>query len=157
MWSTISTLGTNVYALIFVLIVIGIGVLLIKKGVLHIQTKHVKIGQEQEKERDVIRRQTTFIHSQIDAVAAIINKLHPEFDDYRTMYICKCAEIELIRRIHYNHIKDSDGYKDDVFVALLALVQKKADADWFYSKDFEGFLKEFVDKIVKKLVEIRNF
>ena len=157
MWSAISTLGTNIYVLIFVLIVIVIGVILIKKGVLNIQTKHVKIGQEHEKERDVIRRQTTFVHSQIDAVAAIINKLHPEFDDYRTMYICKCAEIELIRRIHYNHIQDNDGYKDDVFTALLALVQKKADADWFYSRDFEGFLKEFVDKIVKKLVEIRNF
>lgn len=155
-WLTNIINGSNgLFVLLFTIIIFFIGIILVKKGILSFQGKGVSLGI-QNKERVILQRQTTYIHTQVDAIANKLNKQHPTFDKYRTFYICKCIEIEMIRSIHYNHIEDSDGYIDDRFVQLLAIIQKKAEDDFFFTKEFEMFLRDIIQGWVRQLVRIRQ-
>lgn len=135
--------------------IILLGVILVQKGILSFQGKGVTLGV-QDRERIILQRQTTYIHTQIDAIANKLNKAHPNFDKYRTYWICKCVEIEMIRSIHYNHIEETDGYIQDRITQVLAIVQKKAEEDFFFSKEFEDFIRDIIQTWVRALVVIRR-
>lgn len=154
--SNILTSANGVVILVIVLLFASFLMFLAKKGIISFEGKGLKIGDIQYNERIVLQRQTTFVHAQLDAIANRLNIEHPEYDKYKTRWICKCAELEWIRAIQYNNITDTDGYKDDRLTALLALVQKKVDNEYFFGKEFEQFLRNHVDVVVRKLVQIRK-
>lgn len=153
--ATILTSPYTIPVLCFLAFVILLGVILVKSGILSFRGKGLVIGVE-SKERSILQRQTTYVHTQIDAIASRILHDHPEFDKYHTYWVCKCVEIEWIRAIHYNSIHNTDGYIDDRLTQIRAIVQKKSENDFFFSKEFDEFLKEHVKETVIKLENIRR-
>ena len=148
----IQSLFSNPY---LYLATIGIFVLLIFTGKLKLNIKGVKIGSD-EKERLVIGRQTRYVENELAAVASTILKEHPDFDQWRTKYVCEKVLDEYVRAIYMNHITDSDGYIDDRYETILAIVQKRVEKDYFWSDEFKKFLRENTEKMVKKLYKIRK-
>lgn len=151
----ISALNNNTFALIVVLLFVVSIWYGTKRGVISFKGKGLEFGI-QDRERRILQRQTTYVHAQMDSIANLLNKQHPDFEKYHTFWVCKCVEIEWIRSIHYNHIEDTDGYREDRYEAIKAIVQKKAEKDYFFSPEFEDFLKQHVDTTVKKLTRIRK-
>lgn len=148
----IQSLFSNPY---LYLATISIFVLLIFTGKLRLNIKGVKIGSD-EKERLVIGRQTRYVENELAAIASTILKEHPDFNPWRTKYICEKVLDEYIRAIYMNHITDSDGYIDDRYETNLAIVQKRVEKDYFWSDEFKKFLRENTEKMVKKLYKIRK-
>lgn len=148
----IQSLFSNPY---LYLATIGIFVLLIFTGKLKLNIKGVKIGTD-EKERLVIGRQTRYVENELAAIASTILKEHPDFDPWRTKYVCEKVLDEYVRAIYINHITDSDGYIDDRYETNLAIVQKRVEKDYFWSDEFKKFLRENTEKMVKKLYKIRK-
>lgn len=148
----IQSLFSNPY---LYLATIGIFVLLIFTGKLKLNIKGVKIGTD-EKERLVIGRQTRYVENELAAIASTILKEHPDFDSWRTKYVCEKVLDEYVRAIYMNHITDSDGYIDDRYETNLAIVQKRVEKDYFWSDEFKKFLRENTEKMVKKLYKIRK-
>lgn len=148
----IQSLFSNPY---LYLATIGIFVLLIFTGKLKLNIKGVKIGTD-EKERLVIGRQTRYVENELAAIASTILKEHPDFDPWRTKYVCEKVLDEYVRAIYMNHITDSDGYIDDRYETNLAIVQKRVEKDYFWSDEFKKFLRENTEKMVKKLYKIRK-
>lgn len=153
--ATILTSGNALVILCFLTLFVVIGVVLLKKGILSFSSKNLQLGI-QNKERQVLQRQTTYVHTQIDAIANRLIIEHPEFDKYHTNWICKCVEIEWIRAIHYNHIESTKSYIDDRFIQVRAIVQKKATNQYFFSKEFEDFLRQHIEATVEYLTKVRN-
>ena len=87
----------------------------------------------------------------------ILLKQHPDFEEYKTKWICKCVELEWVRAIQYNHIENTEEYIDDRFETILAIIRKKVDNDYFFTEDFEQFLLQHCRQVIKKFVEIRNW
>lgn len=148
----IQSLFSNPY---LYLATIGIFVLLIFTGKLKLNIKGVKIGTD-EKERLVIGRQTRYVENELAAIASTLLKEHPDFDPWRTKYVCEKVLDEYIRAIYMNHITDSDGYIDDRYETNLAIVQKRVEKNYFWSDEFKKFLRENTEKMVKKLYKIRK-
>lgn len=148
----IQSLFSNPY---LYLATIGIFVLLIFTGKLKLNIKGVKIGTD-EKERLVIGRQTRYVENELAAIASTILKEHPDFDSWRTKYVCEKVLDEYVRAIYMNHITDSDGYIDDRYETNLAIVQKRVEKDYFWSDEFKKFLRENTEKMIKKLYKIRK-
>lgn len=148
----IQSLFSNPY---LYLATIGIFVLLIFTGKLKLNIKGVKIGTD-EKERLVIGRQTRYVENELAAIASTILKKHPDFNPWRTKYVCEKVLDEYVRAIYMNHITDSDGYIDDRYETNLAIVQKRVEKDYFWSDEFKKFLRENTEKMVKKLYKIRK-
>lgn len=128
---------------------------MIFKGKISFKGHGLKIGAD-ETERTILRRQTNYIEHEMDSMASTLLKQHPDFDTWRTKYIVEKVYDEYIRAIHWNHINDSDSYVDDIYGTVLAIIRKRAEKDWFWSTDFENFLKEHTSKMITKLVKIRK-
>lgn len=150
-----NSINHNGFAVGIIVFIIIAGIYLLKRGYLSINKGSIKLGAG-DLERRIIQRQTTFVHGQIDSIGNKLCLDHSDFDRYKTLWICKCVEIEWIRSIHYNHVEDSDGYKDDRFIAIRDIVQKKASNPYFFSTGFEDIIKKHVDEVVKQLVKIRR-
>lgn len=148
----IQSLFSNPY---LYLITLGILVVLVITGKLRINVKGIKIGTD-EKERLIIGRQTRYVDNELAALASTLLKEHPEFDPWRTKYVCEKVLDEYVRAIYMNHITDTEGYIDDRYETNLAIVQKRVERDYFWSDEFKKFLRDNTEKMVKKLYKIRK-
>lgn len=129
--------------------------MLIFTGKLKLSFRGLKIGTD-EKERLIIGRQTRYVENELAAIASTLLREHPDFDPWRTKYICEKALDEYVRAIYMNHITDTEGYIDDRYETILAIVQQMAEKDFFWSEEFKKFLKDNTEKMVKKLYKIRK-
>lgn len=134
---------------------IGVLVVLIFSGKLKLNIKGIKIGTD-EKERLIIGRQTRYVDNELAAIASTLLKEHPDFDPWRTKYVCEKVLDEYVRAIYMNHITDTEGYIDDRYETNLAIVQKRVEKDFFWTEEFKKFLRENTEKMVKKLYKIRK-
>lgn len=134
---------------------LAIVLLLIFTGKLKLSFRGLKIGTD-EKERLIIGRQTRYVENELAALASTLLREHPDFDPWRTKYICEKALDEFVRAIYMNHITDTEGYVDDRYETMLTIVQQLAEKDYFWSEEFKKFLKDNTERMVKKLYKIRK-
>lgn len=129
--------------------------MLIFTGKLKLSFRGLKIGTD-EKERLIIGRQTRYVENELAALASTLLREHPDFDPWRTKYICEKVLDEFVRAIYMNHITDTEGYIDDRYETMLTIVQQLAEKDYFWSEEFKKFLKDNTERMVKKLYKIRK-
>lgn len=134
---------------------LAIVLLLIFTGKLKLSFRGLKIGTD-EKERLIIGRQTRYVENELAALASTLLREHPDFDPWRTKYICEKALDEFVRAIYMNHITDTEGYIDDRYETMLTIIQQLAEKDYFWSEEFKKFLKDNTERMVKKLYKIRK-
>lgn len=129
--------------------------MLIFTGKLKLSFRGLKIGTD-EKERLIIGRQTRYVENELAALASTLLREHPDFDPWRTKYICEKVLDEFVRAIYMNHITDTEGYIDDRYETMLTIVQQLAEKDYFWNEEFKKFLKDNTERMVKKLYKIRK-
>lgn len=157
MWDFIKAVSTSVYiipVLIFTLIVLCTVILLIKKGLISINTKAVKVGTS-ESERAIIRQQIEWVHLHCDSLEKSLP--HPQnYDIWRGKYILERMYDEIVDWITFNHICTSEGYISIKQERIWATIQSLVRKEEFSSPEFKEFIYNDTEYIIRRLVHIRQ-
>lgn len=131
-------------------------IFLIKKGLLQIDTGPVKLGRTRANERHILAQQISFINLHMDALSMEFIRKLPEVQPYHTKYVLNKIGDEFVRRVSVNHISLDQVYLDDVYMTVVDLTRKRANHEYFWSKEFEDLVRDQVKTIVEHLINIRN-
>lgn len=157
MWDFIKAVSTSVYiipVLIFTLIVLCTVILLIKKGLISINTKAVKVGTS-ESERAIIRQQIEWVHLHCDSLEKSLP--HPQnYDIWRGKYILERMYDEIVDWITFNHICTSEGYISIKQERIWATIQSLVRKEEFSTPEFKEFIYNDTEYIIRRLVHIRQ-
>ena len=157
MWDFIKAVSTSVYiipVLMFTLIVILIVILLIKKGLISVNTKAVRVGTS-ESERAIIRQQIEWVHLHCDSLEKSLP--HPQnYDIWRGKYILERMYDEIVDWITFNHICTSEGYISIKQERIWATIQSLVRKEEFSSPEFKEFIYKDTEYIIRRLVHIRQ-
>ena len=157
MWDFIKAVSTSVYiipVLIFTLIVLLIVILLIKKGLISVNTKAVKVGTS-ESERAIIRQQIEWVHLHCDSLEKSLP--HPQnYDIWRSKYILERMYDEIVDWITFNHICTSEGYISIKQERIWATIQSLVRKNEFSTPEFKEFIYKDTEYIIRRLVHIRQ-
>lgn len=157
MWDFIKAVSTSVYiipVLIFTLIVLCTVILLIKKGLISINTKAVKVGTS-ESERAIIRQQIEWVHLHCDSLEKSLP--HPQnYDIWRGKYILERMYDEIVDWITFNHICTSEGYISIKQERIWATIQSLVRKNEFSTPEFKEFIYNDTEYIIRRLVHIRQ-
>lgn len=147
---------TNGYGLLLVAVIAVVGIYLIKKGKLSINTKHVNLGVKEIREQEAYIRQMQweFITSYIDGTRAKLPEEVRNTD--KCKYILKCVCDIYESAVCINNIRKDQAYKDLKFDLLVSSVLKRTDKDWFKSEEFYALARSVNDRLIDKLVDIRS-
>lgn len=157
MWEMIGNVlnGQNALAILAsIVLILVIGIVLIKTGVLSINTKSVKIGIH-EKERTIIRQQIEWARLYCQGMEARIP--HPEgYDKWRSLYILEQVFDEIVTWITFNHISTKQDYFEIKCTKVINLVDSLTVSPVFQSNEFHELIKSEIENVIKKLVQIRE-
>lgn len=157
MWDFIKAVSTSVYiipVLIFTLIVLLTVILLIKKGLISVNTKAVRVGTS-ESERAIIRQQIEWVHLHCDSLEKSLP--HPQnYDIWRGKYILERMYDEIVDWITFNHICTSEGYISIKQERIWATIQSLVRKEEFSSPEFKEFIYNDTEYIIRRLVHIRQ-
>lgn len=130
-------------------------IILVKKGIISFKGKGLTVGNN-ETERNIIRNQIMFCKTEISDFYSKI----PNFDgrdNWRLMYIMeKCLDV-FIDAISLNHITTEPVYMELKCRAVWNEVLQNADNPNILTDDFKKVIYDETERIIKKLIEIRNF
>ena len=157
MWDFIKAVSTSVYiipVLIFTLIVLLIVILLVKKGLISVNTKAVRVGTS-ESERAIIRQQIEWVHLHCDSLEKSLP--HPQnYDIWRGKYILERMYDEIVDWSTFNHICTSEGYISIKQERIWATIQSLVRKEEFSSPEFKEFIYKDTEYIIRRLVHIRQ-
>ena len=157
MWDFIKAVSTSVYiipVLVFTLIVLLIVILLVKKGLISVNTKAVKVGTS-ESERAIIRQQIEWVHLHCDSLEKSLP--HPQnYDIWRGKYILERMYDEIVDWITFNHICTSEGYISIKQERIWATIQSLVRKEEFSTPEFKEFIYNDTEYIIRRLVHIRQ-
>ena len=157
MWDFIKAVSTSVYiipVLVFTLIVLLIVILLVKKGLISVNTKAVRVGTS-ESERAIIRQQIEWVHLHCDSLEKSLP--HPQnYDMWRGKYILERMYDEIVDWITFNHICISEGYISIKQERIWATIQSLVRKEEFSSPEFKEFIYKDTEYIIRRLVHIRQ-
>lgn len=171
MWEAIGniiTSGNGIAALAMLLVVVVLGVLLAKAGVLSVHTKAVSLGSR-ESERRVLQEQIKFAHGYCQSIESkIVVMLDGKmpYDGFLCGKILEVCYDEIIEWITFNHIENSGRYVKvkqknmcNVLYTQLALINDHSLFDTiaqFKTAEFKQRVYNWVEEIIQNLVEIRE-
>lgn len=145
----------SVKSFIFFFITLITLIVLVKKGVISFKGKGLTVGNN-ETERTIIRNQIMFCKTEI---SDFYNKI-PSFegrDEWRLRFIMeKCLDV-LVDAISLNHITLEPVYIELKCRAVWNEVLQNAEDPRILTDDFKKVIYDETEKIIKKLVEIREF
>lgn len=131
-------------------------IFLVKKGLLQIDTGPVKLGRTRSNERHILAQQISFINLHIDALSMEFIRKLPEVDKWHTKYVLNKIGDEFTRRASVNHISLDQVYLEDVYMTIIDMTRKRANHEYFWTKEFEDLVKEQCKIIIEHLIDIRN-
>jgi len=152
MWESISTMVTSkalIPVLVFILILVGILILTIKKGWLRIRTKKICIGSDLE--RNIILTQMSKIES---VVLAVYKKWGFANDNWKARYICSEIEDALYRAVAVNHLNTNRTYVSLKQELLWRIICQYIDNP---PEDLKEKVYTETEKLISDLVEIREY
>lgn len=160
MWEMIKDVlnGANaVFILGFILIIVVFSVVLIKKGYIRIQTKAVKIGDSSEQERMILQQQIDQARVYIMSLESKILLIKPASPhSYFTKYILEQVFDEVVQWITFNHITDSTAYIHVKQLKVSSLVYSLGPSEEFKTKEFKTRMDNWVEELIKMLLDIRK-
>lgn len=164
MWQTIGDVLTSTNALqtlIVLVVIILIVALLAKANVLNINTKHLHFGMSSsDEERTVIREQIDWVHTYLQGLESKIRSVASDhmlvYGGYFTKYILEVVFDEIVKWITFNNIEDTERYVTVKQEKICSLVYAQGVRDEYHSKEFARLICQWVEEIIKKLIEIRK-
>lgn len=154
--ANILTSANAIPVLIFALIVIGIGYILIKKGILSFTGKGLSIGKEsQEKERTILRDQFEYIKTVCDGEASKLVNAHTHLSIDKTKYIvAKVADVFELAVV-LNAMTTEDAYIKLKSTMVLNTILKRTTDPLFRTEEFKDYIDKFTKDMIKALIDIR--
>lgn len=152
MWESIRGMVTSkalVPVLVFVLILVGVAVLAVKKGWLRIKTSKVQVGSDNE--RNIIMTQMSKIES---VVLAVYKKWGFDNDNWKARYICSEIEDALYRAVAVNHLNTNRTYVSLKQELLWRIICQYVDNP---PDDLKEKVYAETEKLISDLVEIREY
>lgn len=135
---------------VFLLTVIFVMVLGIKKGWIKFRNKNISVGSDIE--RNIILTQMSKVES---TIADFYNKMSYKRDDYRKLYICSEVEDLLYRAVATNHINLSPIYVSLKQEAVWSVIVKYAENN--PTEELHTKVNEALKGLVQELVDIRAY
>lgn len=154
MWEAITNLinGSNgIAVLLFTLVVIGIAVILLKKGLISINTKSIKIGAS-ESTRHLLQSQIELVNARFAEAEA---NLPSHLDVYRTKFvICRAIDV-LERAVIFNNMSTDEVYITAKCSSVYATVLQLTDDEYFRTPEFRDFCYKLVADLIRDLVRMK--
>lgn len=148
----ITSLNSNKYALLSVILIILFIWYLIKKGLLSVKSHGVSIGTEAET-RALIRDMIEYAESACDAQ---YSKMRPYCDsDYHAKYLIACAKDVFQKAIIYNYITSNESYVKAKQALVLNAIQKRTTNNHFFGPEFKSCCNRFVEDIIRDLYRMK--
>lgn len=135
---------------------IGMLYALMKRGMIRINTGAVQIGRTRDNERAIIAAQISYATLHCDAIAQKMCTDLPHINSYHVKYVLEKIQNELVRRIATNHLTLDEVYQNDLYLTLLDVTRKRASDKFFYTDEFEQFVRKEVTEILTSLINIRK-
>lgn len=157
MWETIGNVFTSSNAwfiTIFLIFALVLFLLLVKKGVLRINTKSLQLGTT-EIERTIIRNQADLAYLYIMALEPKIDK-DKKFNFFITRYILEKVYDEVIEWITFNHITTAKEYVEIKQEKVIYLVNGIGVNPIVQTKEFHERMKEWTKELIERLVQVRE-
>lgn len=147
---------TNGYGLLLIVVIAAVGIYLIKKGKLSINTKHVNLGVKDIRSQEAQIRETQWDFVVTYCEGAMAHLPQEVRGTEKAKYIIsKVADI-YERALIVNHIRRDQAYKNLKMEMIISAVQKRTDMEYFKSDEFYAYAKSFNDRMIDKLVDIRE-
>ena len=153
MWSAISTLGTNIPALIFAGLFIILLIYAIKKGIISFKGHGLQVGNTADSEAKIRNMQLVYAKSLFESTA---NDMPQTCEFYHKMYVISQCLDEVERMIRENHISSDETYIETEFQIIYNIVLKYTTIDYFRADGFQAYLRNLITKLVKQLEAIRK-
>ena len=158
MWQAISEVlrsGNAIQVLIFLAVIIGVFVLLVKTGILAVKTKHLRIGQV-EREREIIRRQVETAHNFIMSIEGKIDTEANQCNKYFTKYILERVYDKVIEWVMFNNISNSPMYVQDKQETICNLIYTFPIGSTFKTPEFKKRMQNWTSELITRLVQTRE-
>lgn len=158
MWETIKdvlTSGNAWFILIFLVVVIVIGLILGRIGLIKVNTKHVQIGNEQT-QRELVRRQVETAYTFVMSLEGKIITEGSPYDRYLTKYILERVYDKVIEWIIFNHITTNQLYVQDKQDNIENLVYTMVVDDDFKTPEFKRRMDNWVRELIEQLVQVKE-
>lgn len=152
-WFTNIVNGQNfIPASIVLVVILCIGIVLVKKGILSFNGKGLSIGI-QEKERMIIQNQLEYTHTMIEGTIA---NLPEGLDKTHAKYIFGRVEYVLTSAIALNHMTTNPSYIRIKQELVYNTVLKRTTNPYFKTPEFKDYCFKFVENLIKQLITIRE-
>lgn len=125
-----------------------------KSGILRFNTEKISIGF-QDKERAIIRQQIEFAEN--TCMSFLQHHMSEGIDKYRLWFVNEKIYDEIIKWISFNHITTNETYieiKQNIILSIIATYTQK---DYFITDEFRAICNKEVNRIIHKLVDIRQY
>jgi len=139
---------------VLLLIIVYLAIKLGKAGLLHINTKHVHIGNKIS-DRELIRRQIEVAHEFIMSIEGKLVCDTNRYNGYFTKYILERVYDKVIEWIMFNHITMNQLYIQDKQDTILNLIYALPINDDFKTPEFKGRVENWVKELVERLVNVK--
>ena len=139
---------------LYIFTIIGLFILL-KTGLLQIDTGAIKLGKSRDLERRIIGSQIDFLTLHFSALSSKMKMQMPDVNKYHTAYVCEKLLDEAIKRCCINHITNDEVYIEGMTQTFLDIIRKRSEKSVFWEKQFEDFVYDESKFIVSKLISIR--
>ena len=158
MWETIKdvlTSGNAWFILIFLAVVIVMGLILGRIGLIKVNTKHVQIGNELT-QRELVRRQVETAYTFVMSLEGKIITEGSTYDRYITKYILERVYDKVIEWIIFNHITTNQLYVQDKQENIENLVYTMVVDDDFKTPEFKRRMDNWVKELIEQLVQVKE-
>ena len=165
MWEAVSSVfgGANGgWAMLLVLVLVAVAVYMAATGRLSVNTGKIRIGAA-DNEREVLRRQSEFLHVYCLGREYDIAKFGAEhgmdtleFGGYFAKYICERVYDKCMEWVLLNHVRDTPSYIALKQAEIWDLILMLNPSDIFKTEEFRKELDGWVVVVVRRLLTIRE-
>jgi hypothetical protein len=136
-------------------VVIVIGLILGRTGLIKVNTKHVQIGNELT-QRELVRRQVETAYTFVMSLEGKIITDGSSYDRYLTKYILERVYDKVIEWIIFNHITMNQLYVQDKQENIENLVYTMVVDDDFKTPEFKRRMDNWVKELIEQLVQVKE-
>lgn len=140
--------------LVLIFVILSLLLILIKSGLLKINTKHILLGNRVS-ERELIRRQIEKAHEFIMSIEGKINTDNTKYNGYFTKFILERVYDKAIEWIIFNHITVNQIYIQDKQDTILNLIYGLPINDDFKTPEFKARVQSWVKELIEQLVNVK--
>jgi len=158
MWDAIARILTDKQSssiFVFVVLVIVLLSAFAKLGIVNIRTEHIKIGKATDNEREIIKRQLSFIDGAINMFETKVPK-YDGYNEWRAKTVLSLIYKECMSWVLFNHIRDTPEYIGLKQTIIWNIILCNCPNELHRSDEFQKLVFDHIAESIKILIKIRK-